>query len=137
MTGCRDACLTAPDGKLLAECTVETYRASGPGGQHRNKTESAVRLTHRPTGVVVTATERRSQHENRHRALVRLRQAIALEVREAVPPAQPACRPAGRPEGDRRLAPRTMLLLPFGNEGSRRAARRPEPLRKPPAPRRS
>jgi hypothetical protein len=85
MTGCRDTCLIAPDEKLLAECTVETYRASGPGGQHRNKTESAVRLTHRPTGVVVTATERRSQHENRHRALVRLRQAIALEVREAVP----------------------------------------------------
>ena len=85
MTGCRDTCLTAPDEKLIAECTVETYRASGPGGQHRNKTESAVRLTHRPTGVVVTATERRSQHENRHRALVRLRQAIALEVREAVP----------------------------------------------------
>jgi len=88
MTGCRDTCLTAPDEKLIAECTVETYRASGPGGQHRNKTESAVRLTHRPTGVVVTATERRSQHENRHRALVRLRQAIALEVRQAVPPAQ-------------------------------------------------
>lgn len=88
MTGCRDTCLTAPDEKLIAECTVETYRASGPGGQHRNKTESAVRLTHRPTGVVVTATERRSQHENRHRALVRLRRAIALEVREAVPPAQ-------------------------------------------------
>ena len=86
MTGCRDTHLTEPDEKLLAGCTVETYRASGPGGQHRNKTESAVRLTHRPTGVVVTATERRSQHENRHRALVRLRQAIALEVREAVPP---------------------------------------------------
>ena len=81
----RDTFLTEPDDKLLAQCTVETYRASGPGGQHRNKTESAVRLTHRPTGVVATATERRSQHENRHRALVRLRKAIVLEVREAPP----------------------------------------------------
>jgi len=88
--GNRDTFLTEPDEKLLAQCTVETYRASGPGGQHRNKTESAVRLTHRPTGVVVTATERRSQHENRHRALVRLRKAIALEVREMPPEAAPS-----------------------------------------------
>lgn len=74
--------LALSDERLLAQCVVETYRASGPGGQHRNKTESAVRLTHRPTGVVVTATERRSQHENRRRALVRLRRAIALQVRQ-------------------------------------------------------
>jgi hypothetical protein len=80
----RDNFLVQPDEKLLSECAVETYRASGPGGQHRNKTESAVRLTHRPTGVVVTATERRSQHENRHRALARLRKAIALQVREPI-----------------------------------------------------
>ena len=85
----RDTFLMESDEKLLAQCTVETYRASGPGGQHRNKTESAVRLTHRPTGVVATATERRSQHENRHRALVRLRRAIALEVREALPAGAP------------------------------------------------
>jgi len=82
----RNAFLTEPDEKLLAECTVETYRSSGPGGQHRNKTDSAVRLTHRPTGVVATATERRSQHENRHRAIGRLRQAIAVEVRQPVAP---------------------------------------------------
>jgi hypothetical protein len=60
---------------------VETFRASGPGGQHRNKTDSGVRLTHRPTGVVGKAVERRSQHENRAQALRRLRANIALAVR--------------------------------------------------------
>jgi len=90
----RDTYLTASDDKLLAECTVETYRASGPGGQHRNKTESAIRLTHRPTGVAVTATERRSQHENRHRAIARLRKAIAVRIREPIaPPAAPGGMP--------------------------------------------
>lgn len=84
MANQRNAYLTQPDEKLLAACTVETYRGSGPGGQHRNKRDSAVRLTHRPTGVVATATERRSQHENRRRAIKRLRKAIALEVREKV-----------------------------------------------------
>jgi hypothetical protein len=84
--GRRDACLLAPDDKLLAQCRMEFYRSSGPGGQHRNKTESAVRLTHLATGVVATATERRNQHENRRHALARLRKAIALEVRESVPP---------------------------------------------------
>jgi len=83
MSNRRNAYLTQPDDKLLAACTVETCRGSGPGGQHRNKRDSAVRLTHRLTGVVATATERRSQHENRRRAVKRLRKAIALEVREA------------------------------------------------------
>ena len=82
MANQRNTYLTQADEKLVAACGVETYRASGPGGQHRNKRDSAVRLTHKPTGVVVTATERRSQHENRRRAIKRLRKAIALEVRE-------------------------------------------------------
>lgn len=58
--------------QLELETDIEVYVGSGPGGQHRNKTESAVRLTHRPTGVVVTATERRSQHQNRAVAFERL-----------------------------------------------------------------
>jgi len=83
MTTPRATYLAQPDDRLVADCDVHTYRASGPGGQHRNKTDSAVRLAHRPTGVTVTATESRSQHENRRRALVRLRKAIALQRREA------------------------------------------------------
>ena len=88
----RDSFLLGADEQLLAECTVETCRASGPGGQHRNKRDSAVRLTHGPTGVVVTATERRSQHENRRVAVRRLRRAIAVRVRV---PAEANAPPAG------------------------------------------
>ena len=57
---------------LEQEVEVETYRASGPGGQHRNVTDSAVRLLHRPSGVRVSATESRSQHQNREQAFQRL-----------------------------------------------------------------
>jgi hypothetical protein len=70
------------DDALLAQCEVDLYRASGPGGQKRNKTSSAVRLRHQPTGLIVTASEERSQHINKDRALRRLRMAIALHVRE-------------------------------------------------------
>jgi len=61
------------DVELLAECRVDTFRAGGKGGQHQNKTESGVRLTHGPSGVVVTARESRSQMRNRDMALARLR----------------------------------------------------------------
>ncbi len=77
----RDGWLLAGDGELLADCQEHRHRASGPGGQHRNKTESAIRLIHKPTGITVTATESRSQHENRAKAVQRLREAIAVEVR--------------------------------------------------------
>ena len=76
--------LLVDDEALLAQCRVERFRVSGPGGQHRNKVESAVRITHLPTGVTTQAFESRSQHENRARALERLRAAIALEVRRPV-----------------------------------------------------
>jgi hypothetical protein len=80
MTEPRDP-LTLDDAELIRECDVDTYRASGPGGQHRNKTDSAVRLRHRPTGLIVTGEERRSQHQNKANALERLREALALKVR--------------------------------------------------------
>ncbi|KAL2634045.1 hypothetical protein R1flu_005524 [Riccia fluitans] len=76
--------LELTDKELLAQCKMDTYRASGPGGQHRNKTDSAVRLKHLPTGLVTQACEDRSQHNNRALALGRMRQLIALEVREKV-----------------------------------------------------
>src|SRR6478609_9721353 len=70
--------------QLLAQCEVDTYRASGPGGQKRNKTSSAVRLRHGPTGHIIIAEESRSQHENKARALRRLRQSFFLKIRERV-----------------------------------------------------
>ena len=81
---------TLTDELLLAQCEVDTYRASGPGGQKRNKTSSAVRLRHPPTGLLVIAEERRSQHENRARALKRLRQALYLRLRDELAPEERA-----------------------------------------------
>lgn len=71
--------------QLLAQCEVDTYRASGPGGQKRNKTSSAVRLRHAPTGLLVIAEESRSQHENKAKALKRLWRALFLELRDPLP----------------------------------------------------
>src|SRR5436305_8757103 len=76
---------TLTDAELLAQCLVDTYRASGPGGQKRNKTSSAVRVRHLPTGLIVIAEESRSQHENRTRGLRRLRQALYLKWRNDLP----------------------------------------------------
>lgn len=61
----------------MADVRVDVYRDSGPGGQHRNKTDSAVRMTHAPTGIVVTATESRSQWMNRQEAARRLARELA------------------------------------------------------------
>src|SRR5205823_8783155 len=104
----RDAWAIVTDPQLLAQCEVDTYRASGPGGQKRNKTSSAVRLRHPASGLIVIAEESRSQHENRARALRRLRQALYLKLREALPPdeltpealaARPGYRDARPPDG--------------------------------------
>ncbi|MHB8420006.1 MAG: peptide chain release factor-like protein [Myxococcales bacterium] len=77
--------LALSDAALLAECQVDVFVGGGPGGQHRNKTESAVRLHHAPTGAVATATERRSQLQNRGAALARLRERLERLSREPKP----------------------------------------------------
>src|SRR5262245_36992911 len=84
----RDLWTALSDSELLGQCAVDTYRASGPGGQKRNKTSSAVRLRHGPSGLIVIAEESRSQHENRARALRRLRQAFQLKIRDELSAAE-------------------------------------------------
>ena len=74
---------TASAEQLLAECEVRRLRRSGPGGQHRNKVETAISLHHIPTGVSAEASERRSQAQNQSAALFRLRMNIALDVRQS------------------------------------------------------
>jgi hypothetical protein len=78
------------DAELLHECREERYKASGPGGQRRNKVTTAVRLRHEPAGVVVQAEEGRALEENRKRAVRRLRERIAIEVRAPFDIASPA-----------------------------------------------
>ncbi len=71
------------DGQLLQACDMRLQRRSGPGGQHRNKVETAVVLVHRESGVTAEATERRSQYANRCVAISRLRVKLALRLRVA------------------------------------------------------
>ena len=67
--------------ELIKDCHVRRQRRSGPGGQHRNKVETAIVITHTPTGIQGAASERRNQAENRKHALFRLRINLALHLR--------------------------------------------------------
>jgi ribosome-associated protein len=64
---------------------IEYFRSSGPGGQRRNKKDTAVRITHLPTGIRAVGTESRHRSRNLKKALLRLREKINLEQRKVIP----------------------------------------------------
>ena len=76
--------LSDSDAALLSECKVETFRSGGKGGQHANKTESAVRLTHIKSGIQVTCQDERSQYLNKLKCIKELR--LRIEKNNYVPP---------------------------------------------------
>ena len=106
----RNAWLRLDDAALLKDCHQERYRASGPGGQRRNKVETAIRLHHRLSGLVAQAEESRFLEENRKRALRRLRERLGLELRAPfdleAPPVVPELAEHVSPEGALSINPR-------------------------------
>ena len=102
------------DDALLAQCELQAHRASGPGGQHRNKAETAVRLVHLPSGVTVEGKDERSRTQNLRIALGRLRQKLARRAYRP-PPRRPTKPSRGAKE--RRLEAKK-------REGRKKALRR-------------
>jgi len=88
--------------EIERQCTVEFTRGSGPGGQHRNKTETAVRLTHKPSGLVVVASDSRSQSQNRKNALRRLAERLAQIEKERIAAKRRSQRKPTRPSVTKR-----------------------------------
>lgn len=108
----RGYALPESDEALLAECRVETFTAGGPGGQHQNRSETGVRLTHGPTGLRASARSERSQHRNKRLALARLRRKLEHALYEApsrIPTSVPQAQKKRRLEEKRRRS-RTKAL---------------------------
>ncbi|XP_055833555.1 uncharacterized protein LOC129902358 isoform X2 [Solanum dulcamara] len=116
--------LLMSDEELMRQCELSTFKASGPGGQHRNKRESAVRLKHNPTGIIAQAVEDRSQHMNRASALSRLRALLALKELLQILPSKSTirgsnCGPQIGPNNAKfALGMQALLDLLFAVEGS-------------------
>ena len=77
----RNSWLEMDDDSLMLICEFTPFKSTGRGGQKKNKSSSAVRLVHKQTGIAVTATKSRSQHENRKLSLKRLKFEIAFQIR--------------------------------------------------------
>ena len=90
------AAYALPDRDLLAQCTVERCRAGGPGGQHLARTESAVRIVHRDSGLEARCQDHRDRLANQASALARLRLRLALRLRGVADPAWLAAQRRGR-----------------------------------------
>ena len=105
---------TLSDDSLLAQCDVQAHRASGPGGQHRNKTETAIRLVHTPSGVTAEGKDQRSRTQNLKAALGRLREKLAKRAYR--PPPRKKTRPSAGAK-KRRLEGKLQV-------GAKKAARR-------------
>ena len=97
--------------RLLQECECRAGRRRGPGGQHRNKVETAMVITHLPTSLSGEASERRSQLQNRKQALFRLRLNLALQIRQPLPAA-----PSGPSETWRKHCPRGKIAIRVNHE---------------------
>lgn len=108
--------LPEADEALLGECDVDVFRSSGPGGQGVNTTDSAVRLTHRPSGIVVVCRQERSQLRNKRLCIKRLRERLERALAPPPPPRK-ATRPS-KGAKERRLAEKSQ-------RASTKAARRP------------
>ena len=104
----RDDFLEMDDEALLRQCREECFRASGPGGQHRNKTDSAVRLSVLDGNVVAMCADHRSQHRNRAEALRRLRSVLAIELRVPIEPG-----PSQQWDGAWKLGKKDRRYAPF------------------------